>query len=234
MEYTREFFPAVRKTIMPRPAYVEEQDILGQAGTAWATQAQIFGPNWHHDHQQGLIEIYDAGPALCFRGLLPKANKYAKEGLYLRLGLAYRTTENAHVNIRNFSGNHVSLPNSLDGDIYYDPNNYHWVTDDLTININSIYTGERIWIQRVEWEWVSKEILYEDEADWQDHYVHRNREEVDALYGPQQITNESVKAYLTGRIQNDDRFAKRCLALLRADQMVNSDLTAMYEELGLD
>ncbi|MFZ0254301.1 MAG: hypothetical protein WAN46_01335 [Gammaproteobacteria bacterium] len=234
MENTREFFPAVRKTIMPRPAYVEERDILGQNGTAWVTQAQIFGPNWHLDHDRGLLEIYDAGPAICFYSLLPKKDKYQKEGLYLRLGLAYRTTENANVNIRNFSGNHVSLPNSVGGAIYYDPNNYHWVTDDLTININSIYAGEKIWIQRVDWEWISKEILYEDEAGWQDHYLHRNKGDIDALYAPQQITNESVKEYLANRIQNDDLFAKRCLALLRADQMVNSDLTDLYSELGLE
>jgi hypothetical protein len=234
MEYTREFFPDVKKTIMPRPAYAEERDILGQSGTAWAIQAQIYGANWYADHGQGLIEIYDAGPALCFHSLLPKKDKYEKEGLYLRLGLAYRTTENANVNIRDFSGSHVALPNSVHGSIYYDPNNYHWVSDDLTININSIYTGEKLWIQRVDWEWVSKDILYEDEAGWQDHYTHRNKEEVDALYAPQQVTNESVKNYLASRIQNDDHFAKRCLALLRTDQLVNSDLTALYEELGLE
>ncbi len=234
MEYTREFFPAVKKTIMPRPAYVEERDVLGQSGAAWATQAQIFGSNWYLDHDQGLIEVYDAGPAICFRSLLPNKGKYQKEGLYLRLGLAYRTTENANANIRNFSGNHVSLPNNVEGAIYYDPNNYHWVTDDLTININSIYTGEKIWIQRVDWEWVSKEILYEDEAGWQDHYLHRHKEDVDALYAPQQITSESVKEYLVNRIQNDEHFAKRCLALLRTDQMVNSDLAVLYKELGVD
>lgn len=234
MEYTREFFPHVRKTIMPRPAYMEEHDILGQSGTAWATQAQIYGPNWYLDYGQGLLEIYDAGPAICFAGVLPKKNKYEREGLYLRLGLAYRTTENANVNIRNFSGNHVTLPNSVDGDIYYDPNNYDWVTDDLTININSIYTGEKLWIQRVDWEWVSREILYEDEAHYQDHYMHRNKEDVNALYAPQHVTNDSVKAYLANRIQNDDHFAKRCLALLKTDQLVNSDLTILYGELGLE
>ncbi len=234
MEFTREFFPSVRKTIISRPVYVEEKDILGQSGTAWATQATIHGPNWYHDHGQNLIEIYDAGPAICFYGLLPKKDKYEKEGIYLRVGLAYRTTENANVNIRNFSGNHVSLPNSLEGGIYYDPNNYDWVTDDLTININSIYADEKIWIQRVDWEWVSKDILYEDEAAFKDHYLHRNKEEVAALYSPQQITNESVKEYLTNRIKNDEHFAIRCLALLKTDQVVNSDLITLYEELGLD
>ena len=234
MEYTREFFPDVKKTVMARPAYVEERDILGQSGTAWAIQAQVYGSNWYADHGQGLIEVYDAGPAICFHGLLPKKHKYEKEGLYLRLGLAYRTTENANVNIRDFSGSHVALPNSVHGSIYYDPNNYHWVSDDLTININSIYTGEKLWIQRVEWEWVSKEILYEDEAGWQDHYVHRKKEEIDALYAPQQVTDESVKNYLANRIRNDNHFAKRCLALLRADQLVNGGLTALYKELKLE
>jgi len=234
MEYRREFFPSVKKTIMPRPVYIEEKDILGQSGSAWATQADIFGPNWYLDYGQNLIEIYDAGAAICFRRLLPKKDKYKKEGLYLRLGLAYRTTENANVNIRNFSGNHVSLQNSLEGAMYYDPNNYYWVTDDLTININSIYHGEKIWIHRVDWEWVSKDILYEDEAPFKDHYLHRNKEEVDALYALQQITEESVKEYLTHLIQKDEHFAKRCLALLRTDQMVNSDLIALYQELGLE
>ena len=234
MEYTREFFPDVKKTIMPRPAYVEERDILGQSGTAWATRAQVYGSNWYADHGQGLIEVYDAGPAICFRGLLPKKDKYEKEGLYLRLGLAYRTTENANANIRDFSGSHVALPNSIHGSTYYDPNNYHWVTDDLTININSIYAGEKLWIQRVDWEWVSKDILYEDEAGWQDHYVHRKKEEIDDLYAPQQVTDESVKNYLANRIQNDNHFAKRCLALLRTDQLVNDDLTALYKALGLE
>ncbi len=121
MEYTREFFQSVKKTIMPRPVLEEESDILGQSGTAWATQADIYGPNWYHDQEQFLIEIYDAGAALCFRRLLPKKEKYEKEGLYLRLGIAYRTTENANINIRTFSGNHVSLPNSVDGNIYMIP-----------------------------------------------------------------------------------------------------------------
>jgi hypothetical protein len=39
---------------------------------------------------------------------------------------------------------------------------------------------------------------------------------------------------LAHRIQNDDHFAKRCLALLKTDQLVNSDLTTLYGELGLE
>ena len=58
MEITREFFPRVRKTIMPRPYYAEETDILGQSGTAWAADASVHGDNWHIDRGQGLIEIY--------------------------------------------------------------------------------------------------------------------------------------------------------------------------------
>ena len=84
MNYTREFFNRVKKTIMSRPYQQEERDILGQNGTAWATQAAIYGPNWYLDWQQNLIEIWDAGPALCFKNILPKKDKYRKEGLYLK------------------------------------------------------------------------------------------------------------------------------------------------------
>ncbi len=234
MEYQREFFQSVKKTIMPRPVYMKETDVLGHSGSAWAAQAEIYGPNWHFDYEQNLIEIYDAGPALCFRSILPKKDKYEKEGLYLRLGMAYRTTANANANIRTLSGNHVTLPNSVDGDIYYDPNNYYWVTDDLTLNINTVFSEEKIWIQRIDWEWVSKEILYEDEAGHMDHYVHRSKEDVDRLYIPQEITTETAKEHLINLINNDDHFARRCMAMLRADQIVNSDLVTLYKDLGLD
>ena len=39
-----------------------------------------------------------------------------------------------------------------------------YITDDMTLNINSIYTDEKIWIQRVDWEWMSKEIVFEREC----------------------------------------------------------------------
>ena len=55
MEYKREFFTKVKRTVMPRPIQREDIDILGQRGTAWATQATIYGPNWYHNHQQNLI-----------------------------------------------------------------------------------------------------------------------------------------------------------------------------------
>ncbi|MEM8777886.1 MAG: DUF6702 family protein [Cyanobacteria bacterium P01_G01_bin.49] len=132
MEFKREFFPTVQKTVMPRPYFVPENDVLGQSGTAWAADATVYGTNWYLNREQGLIEIYEAGPAISFYHLIPRKDKYEKEGLYLRLKLAYRTTEEANVNIRNFSGNHVTLPNSVAGHIYDDPGTYWWVTDDLT------------------------------------------------------------------------------------------------------
>ncbi|MBN2374569.1 hypothetical protein JXL19_12370 [bacterium] len=233
MEYKREFFPIVKKTIMPRPVYREETDILGQSGIAWATEAIIYGPNWYHDREQGLIEIYDAGPALCFRDILPKKHKYAREGLYLRLALAYRTTENANANIRTFSGNHVNLPNSLKGSIYIDPFTYHWVSDDMTININSIYLNEKLWIQRVEWEWVSKETIFDDEVGKKDINLIRSQKEIEAIYTKKEITSNTVKEYLINRVKHDENFAKRCLALLNSDNLFEKDLVTIYKGLNI-
>ncbi|RMF22496.1 MAG: hypothetical protein D6756_10495 [Cyanobacteria bacterium J083] len=233
MEFNREFFPRVRKTVMPRPHFVQEQDILGQSGTAWAVDAAVYGDNWHINREQGLVEIYEAGAALSFYHLLPRKDKYEQEGLYLRLKLAYRTTENANVNIRNFSGNHVTLPNSIQGHMYDDPQTYWYITDDLTININSIYSGEKIWIQRVDWEWMSKEVVYEDELDSQDIYLQRSAKEIEKLYKPQSITPSSVKNFLIEKIQKDDQFAKRCLAILSQEQLMNYDLTELFKTTGI-
>jgi hypothetical protein len=234
MELQREFFPSVRKTVMPRPHFAGETDVLGQGGSAWAVHAAVYGPNWHLDHGQGLLEIYDAGPAISFYHLLPRKDKYKKEGLYLRLRLAYRTTENANVNIRDFSGNHVTLPNSLNGHIYDDPNTYWWISDDLTLNINSIYSGEKLWIQRVDWEWMSKDVIYEDESYDQDHFLHRTLDEVEQLYASQNITDTSVKEFLIDKIKKDDHFAKRCLMILRQDRFMHEDLTQIFAEIEVE
>ena len=234
MELKREFFPSVRKTVMPRPYYQKETDILGLKGTAKAVDASIYGPNWYLDQEQELIEIYDAGPAISFYHLLPRKYKYEKEGLYLRLKLAYRTTESANVNIRNFSGNHVTLPNSVMGDIYDDPNTYWWVTDDLTLNVNSIYTGEKLWIQRVDWEWMSKEVVYDDEVKIKDIFLRRKLAEVKNLYAPQKVNQDSVKEFLIDKLKKDDNFAKRCLVMLRQDSLMGEDLVQLFEESGIE
>ena len=233
MKFQREFFDRVPKTVMPRPYVAEEHDILGQTGTAWAVDAAIYGDNYHLDRNQGLIEIYEAGVAVEFRHLLPRKDKYEQEGLYLRLKLAYRTTANANVNIRNFSGNHVTLPNSLHGDMYDDSETYWYVTDDLTLNINSIYSGEKLWIQRVDWEWMSKEVVYEDEVHKRDLSLVRSFEEIEKLYTPKDVTPKSIKAFLIDKIQKDDEFAKRCLAMLRQDQLMNKDLSQLFVESGM-
>ncbi len=234
MELKREFFPLVRKTIMPRPYSLEETDVLGQSGTAWAVDAAIFGDNWYLDRESGLIEIYGAGAAICFRHLLPRKNKYEKEGLYLRLKLAYRTTENANVNIRTFSGRNITLPNSVEGSIFDDPETYWYVTDDMTININSIYTHEKMWIQRVDWEWMSKEVVYEDEVDETNIFLARSYEEVQKLYIPPKITPDTVKEFLIKKIKEDDHFAKRCLALLLQDKFMGKDLVGLFKETGIE
>jgi hypothetical protein len=228
---TREFFARVRKTVVPRPVPKIETDVMGQNGMVWAAQATIYGSNWYLDSDQNLIEIYDAGAALTFRDLFPKKDKYAREGLYLRLCLAYRTTANAFANIRTFSGNHVTLPNSLEGAMYIDPHTQSWVTDDMTININSIYAGEKLWIQRVEWEWASKETMYEDELATQDPYLVRDRKAVEEIYAEKEITKDLVQQYLIGRIRSDEHFAKRCLALLNGDKLMKRDLVALYRDL---
>lgn len=233
MEVQREFFPRVRKTVMPRPYFAEVPDVLGQSGTAWAVDATIYGDNWYLDRWQGLIEIYGAGAAISFFSLLPRKNKYEAEGLYLRLKLAYRTTANANVNIRTFSGRHVGLPNSVEGAIFDDSETYWWVTDDLTLNVNSIYTDEKLWIQRVDWEWVSKEVIYEDEVGIQDPFLTRTLSEVEKLYAPKAINPDSVKQFLIDKIQKDEGFAKRCLSLLCQDQLMGKDLVQMFTDGGL-
>lgn len=233
MKLHREFFERVPKTIMPRPYFAEENDVLGQSGTAWAVDSVIYGDNYYLDRNRGLIEIYEAGAAISFHHLLPRKDKYEQEGLYLRLKLAYRTTANANVNIRNFSGNHVTLLNSLHGDIYDDPDTYWHVTDDLTLNINSIYSGEKLWIQRVDWEWVSKEVVYEDEVQEQDIFLVRSTEEIEKLYSPQNITPTSIKNFLIDKIQKDDEFAKRCLAILHQEQLMHKSISELFLESGL-
>ncbi len=234
MKFQREFFECVPKTVMPRPHLVEETDILGSSGTAWAVDTAIYGDNYYLDREQGLLEIYEAGAAISFHDLLPRKDKYEQEGLYLRLKLAYRTTANANVNIRNFSGNHVTLPNSLHGDMYDDPQTYWYITDDLTLNINSIYSGEKIWIQRLDWEWMSKEVVYEDEVQDQNRFLIRSYENIENLYSPQEISPNSVKNFLIKKIQQDDEFAKRCLAMLRQEQLMNKDLKQLFLESGIE
>ena len=65
--------------------------------------------------------------------------------------------------------------------MYEDPFTRYCVTDDCTININSIYRDERLWLQRVEWEWVSHETIFEDELTYREPYLDRTQEEVEAM-----------------------------------------------------
>ena len=79
MELKREFFPKVKKTAIPRPVFKKETDVLGLSGSVNASEATIYGSNWYHDYEQDLIEIWDAGPALCFKDVIPKKDKYKRE-----------------------------------------------------------------------------------------------------------------------------------------------------------
>jgi hypothetical protein len=224
----REFFPRVKKTVVPRPVVKLETDVLGQSGVVRASAATVYGPNWWHDPVMDLIEIWDAGPALCFKDLLPRKDKYQRENLYLRLSLAYRTTANACANIRTLSGNHLTLPNALNGGMFDDPFTRFFVTDDCTINVNSIYRDERLWLDRVEWEWVSGDTMFEDEQGYVDAYQHRTAEQVEALYVEKRITDATVKEILIERMQRDSGFAKRCLLLLGEDALLRNDLVALH------
>jgi hypothetical protein len=233
MKIQREFFPTVRKTRVPRPVVTPETDVLSQTGSAKATEAVIHGPNWHHDREQDLIEIYDAGPALCFRHILPRTDKYEREGLYLLLSIAYRTTENANANIRTFSGWHVDLPNAVNGGMFVDKHTYDWISDDCCINVNSVFLGEKLWIQRVDWEWMSRETIYEDEYD-EDPWLHRTEKAVTALYKKKHVTKKVVEEFLISRIKKDPDFAKRCLMLLNNDKLHENDIVTLYKDLGID
>lgn len=233
MKIKREFFPKVKKTPVPRPVVEKETDVLRQSGSARAVDAVIYGPNWYLDRKEDLIEIYDAGPALCFRHVLPRKDKYEREGLYLLLTIAYRTTENANANIRTFSGWHANLPNAVKGGMFVDRHTYDWVSDDCCINVNSVFAGEKLWIQRVDWEWVSRETVYEDEYH-KDPWLRRTKKQVDTLYTKKNITRHTVEDYLVNRIKKDHDFAKRCLVLLNSDKLHEKDLVSLYKDLGID
>lgn len=228
----REFFPRVKKTVIPRPPAIAETDVLGHSGSVRAAAAIIYGPNWYHDPIADLIEIWDAGPALCFKDVLPKKDKYAREGLYLRLSLAYRTTANAFANIRTLSGNNVTLPNAPEGAMYDDPYTRFHVTDDCTINMNSIYREERIWFQRVDWEWVSRETIFDDELPQADPYLERTPEQVEALYAEKEINDDTIREFLLDKLRTDPGFAKRCLMLLVEEKLLSNDLVTLYESLN--
>lgn len=228
----REFFSKVRKTVIPRPVQRLETDVKGQWGSVRASAATIYGSNWYHEPYEDLIEIWDAGPALFFKDILPRKDKYTREGLYLRLSIAYRTTANAFANIRTFSGNHVTLPNAVEGAMYEDQYTRFFVTDDCTLNINSIYRDERLWLQRVDWEWMSQETLFEDEVASADLYRERTREEVESFYAKKKIDDDTVREFLIEKIRIDPVFAKRCLLLLAEEGWLRKDFVALYETLN--
>ncbi len=232
MKVKREFFSKVRKTRVPRPVVKKETDVLSQTGSVKSTDAVIYGPNWYHDRENDLIEIYDAGPALSFLDLLPRKDKYEKEGLYLLLSIAYRTTKNANANIRTFSGWHVELPNAVDGGMLVDTHTIHCVSDDCCININSVYQGEKLWLQRVDWEWMSREAINDDEP-LNNEWLSRTKKEVDSLYAKKRITKRSVEEFLISRIKDDPIFAKRCLMLLNNDKLQENDIVSLYKDLGI-
>ena len=116
--------------------------------------------------------------------------------------------------------------------MFDDPFTRFWVTDDCTININSIYREERLWLQRVDWEWVSQQTVFDDELAHRAPYLNRTREEVEALYAKKVPTTESVKQFLIERIHNDDAFARRCLGLLHGDRLLENDIVALFTMLN--
>jgi len=229
----REFFPFVRRRVVPRPRTPAARDVLGIAGTVRAAEATIYGSNWYHDPYHDLVEVWDAGPALCFKHLLPDKAKYERENLYLQTSIAYRTTENANLNLRTFSGHHVTLENAVHGAIYEDPNAAEWVTDDLTLNVNSIYRDERVWFQRVDWEWRSREAIYQDELSDADPLHRRTEEEVAALYAERELSEELLRDYVIERLRTDRAFLSRCLVALCAERLErsSSSLVELFRRL---
>ena len=103
--------------------------------------------------------------------------------------------------------------------------------NDMTININSIYTGEKLWLQRVEWEWVSREVVYDDEVGKVKPYLIRTREQVDELYKEQTVNEDTVRAFLIDRIRSDEHFVKRCLSLLADDKLLQRDMVSIFKDI---
>ena len=129
----------------------------------------------------------------------------------------------------------MTLSNSVDGNIYDDVDTYWYITDDMTININSIYTDEKIWIQRVDWEWMSKEVVFEDEVDKKTPFVNRTLKEIEKLYIPQKINQDSVTDFLMNKIKTDEHFAKRCMAMLCQDKlMAEKNLVELFQESDVE
>ena len=123
----------------------------------------------------------------------------------------------------------------VEGNIYDDVDTYWYITDDMTININSIYTDEKMWIQRVDWEWMSKEVVFEDEIDKKSPFVSRSLKEIEKLYVPQKINQDSVKDFLIENIKTDEHFAKRCMAMLCQDKlMAEKNLVELFKESGVE
>jgi hypothetical protein len=43
-----------------------------------------------------------------------------------------------------------------------------------------------------------------------------------------------VKNFLAEKIKKDEQFAKRCLVMLRQDQLMSEDLTKLFAESGIE
>jgi hypothetical protein len=94
-----------------------------------------------------------------------------------------------------------------------------------------VFLGEKLWIQRVDWEWMSRETIYEDEYN-KDPWLQRTKKEVDALYARKHITKKVVEDFIVKRIKDDPNFAKRCLMLLNTDKLYERDIVSLYKDLG--
>ena len=59
------------------------------------------------------------------------------------------------------------------------------------------------------------------------------KKEIDALYAAKLVDENMVKEFLINRIKQDDNFAKRCIALLNADALLENNLIDLYNKLNI-
>ena len=81
---------------------------------------------------------------------------------------------------------------------------------------------------------MSKEIIYEDEVFGKNTILYRSLEDIQKLYQEKEITDDDVKDFLRDKINSDDWFAKKCLVMLREEQLMGEKLVKLFEDSGLE
>ena len=82
---------------------------------------------------------------------------------------------------------------------------------------------------------MSKEVVFEDEVDQKTPFVNRTLKDIEKLYVPQKINQDSVKDFLMNKIKTDEHFAKRCMAMLCQDKLMGEkNLVELFQESGVE